>query len=217
MVSEFKSNEISTRYNDIAQKFMTDNGIYQRPASKISEAINQHNKADALSHLCFTKPGDFNSEKLRKCLPLAARNGWSEVVTNLLEMGAKPDFQDEDGRTAASYFAELGQEQPLQQLIDKGADIDMADNTELTPLIYAIKKEKTNIVKKLLNSTWIDRSKRMAGGRSALWFAIERNSIKIMEELLGNGDDINQEDNYRVSPLFFGCPKRAIKRQCAFL
>ncbi|KAK1248194.1 hypothetical protein MKX08_006414 [Trichoderma sp. CBMAI-0020] len=207
MVSEFKDNEISTRYKDIAKKINTDNAIYQWPASRFSEAINERRREDALSHLCFTKPGDFNSDKLGKCLPLAARNGWSEVVTTLLEMKVKPDMQDEDGRTAASYFAELGQERSLQQLIDEDADLNMADHTDLTPLMYAIKKEKTNTVMKLLNTARVDCNRRMTNGRSALWFAVELNSIKIMAELLGNGDGINQEDDYRVSPLFLAAKK----------
>lgn len=75
MVSEFKGNEISTRYDEIFKKINTDNDHYQWPASRFSEAINDRRRVDALSHLCFTKPGDFNSDKLAKCLPLAARNG----------------------------------------------------------------------------------------------------------------------------------------------
>ncbi|KAM0510950.1 hypothetical protein ACHAPE_010381 [Trichoderma viride] len=207
MVSEFKNNEIPTRYNDIVEKINTDNDIYQWPAKRFSEAIDERRRVDALSHLCFTKPGDFNSDKLGKCLPLAARNGWSEVVTSLLETSVKLDMQDEDGRTAASYFAELGQERPLQQLIDKGADLDMADHTEVTPLMHAIKNKKTNIVMQLLNTTQIDCNKQMTNGRSALWFAVERNNTKIMLELLGNGDGIDQEDDYRVSPLFLAAKK----------
>jgi ankyrin repeat protein len=218
MVSEFKGNEISKRYEDIAKKISEDNDIYRWPASRFSEAISKGNRVDALSHLCFTKPGDFNSDKLGKCLPLAAHNGWSEVVTTLLEMRVKPDMQDEGGRTAASYFAELGQQRSLQQLIDNGADLDMADHTELTPLMYAIKKKRKNIVKQLLNTTRVDCNKRMTNGRNALWFAVEQNSaleqksateqdsIDIMVELLGNGDGINQED-YRVSPLFLAAKK----------
>lgn len=207
MVSEFKNHEIPTRYNAILEKINKDNDIYQWPASKFSEAINKCKRVDALAHLCFTKPGDFNSDKLGKCLPLAARNGWSEVVTTLLEMNVKPDMQDEDGRTAVSYFAERGEERPLQQLIDKDADLDMADHAELTPLIYAIKKERTDMVKKLLNTARVDCNKRMTNGRSALWFAVERDNIKIITELLGNGDGINQEDDYRVSPLFLAAKK----------
>jgi ankyrin repeat protein len=207
MVSKFEGNEISKRYDDIAKKINKDNDIYQWPASRFSEAINKRNRVDALSHLCFTKPGDFNSDKLGKCLPLAARNGWSEVVTTLLEMRVNPNMQDDDGRTAASYFAELGQERPLQQLIDNGADLDMADHTELTPLVYAVKNEKKNIVMQLLNNTQIDCNKQMTNGRSALWFAVEQNNIKAIEELLGNGGGIDQEDDYRVSPLFLAARK----------
>ncbi|PON22010.1 hypothetical protein TGAM01_v209080 [Trichoderma gamsii] len=116
-------------------------------------------------------------------------------------------MQEEDGRTAASYFAESGQERPLQQLIDKGADLNMVGHAELTPLMYAIKKEQTSVVIKLLNTTLVDCNKRTTKGRSALWFAVEQNSIKVMTELLGNGDGINQEDDYQVSPLFLAAKK----------
>lgn len=101
-------------------------------------------------------------------------------------------MQDEDGRTATSYFAESGQ--------------------ELTPIMYAIKKEQTSVVIKLLNTTLVDCNKRTTKGRSALWFAVEQNSIKVMTELLGNGDGINQEDDYRVHHCFW-LPKKAMKKQ----
>lgn len=37
MVSEFKGNEISTRYDDIFKKINTDNDIYQWPASDLAK------------------------------------------------------------------------------------------------------------------------------------------------------------------------------------
>ncbi len=78
----------------------------------------------------------------------------------------------------------------------------MVDYTELTSLMYTIKKEQTSVVIKLLNTTLVDCNKRTTQGRSALWFAVEQNSINVMTELLGNGDGINQEDDYQVSSLF---------------
>ncbi|KAL6898836.1 hypothetical protein GGI43DRAFT_427958 [Trichoderma evansii] len=142
-----------------------------------------------------------NGRQLGQYLPLAAQNKWPEVISTLLEMGENLDITDEDDRTAASYCAEFGQELPLQQLIDMGANLDIADKKDLTPLVFAIKNGHENIVKQLLRTNKVDCNRRMYNGRNALWFAVERNSINIMESLLDNGDGV-EENDYRIPPLF---------------
>lgn len=58
---------------------------------------------------------------LADALPLAARNGWEEAVSAMLEMGADPNARDGEGRSTISYYKELGNEICLEILIANGA------------------------------------------------------------------------------------------------
>ncbi|KAF0644307.1 hypothetical protein FPSE5266_03430 [Fusarium pseudograminearum] len=103
------------------------------------EAIRDDDRKMTLWHLCFTATGDFDRHQLHPALPLAARNGWSEVVNAILEMNGDLDCKDVDGRTAISYCAEHGHLSLLQHFVSLGASINSEDNDGRTPILYAVK------------------------------------------------------------------------------
>lgn len=189
-------------YESVAWRIRHEIQKPPRVEDQFARATRECRRRDALFYLCFMKPGYFNTAELGQCLPLAARNGWTEILSALLEMKANPNNKDEDGRSPASHCAELDQRLPLQRLIDMGADVDNTDNHDLTPLVHAVKNGRGEVVKLLLNAHGIDVNRRMYNGRNAMWFAAERNYLDIMEQLLENGIRINQGDDYKATPLF---------------
>ncbi|UKZ49625.1 hypothetical protein TrVGV298_003872 [Trichoderma virens] len=155
----------------------------------------------------MTSRRDINSSEFSHVLPFAARNGWHEVVSALLEMKANPNSQDSDGRTAASHCAELGRQELLQRLIAKGADLDLADKRDMTPLDYTAKNGRKDVLKLLMKIDSLDLNRKMYNGRSALWLAIDQHHVKVMKELLDNGANVNEKDDHGFWPL-----QMAVKR-----
>ncbi|KAF2855895.1 hypothetical protein T440DRAFT_414789, partial [Plenodomus tracheiphilus IPT5] len=120
------------------------------------QAIRDCHREEALYRLCFTTIGDFGHEDLQAALPLAVRNNWEEVSSAILEMKARPDSQDEKGRTAISYCAELDYRSYLKRFIDLGGFLDQADNKNRTPLHWAAEAGHTHVVKLLLDTKHVD-------------------------------------------------------------
>lgn len=115
---------------------------------QLAEAINSRDRTEVLYRLCLVKPGDFRSPVLQAALPLAARYGWSEVASAMLEMKADPNSMDDNGRTALSYYAELGLD--IDRYLDCGAFSDLPDREEKTPLVWAAEHGHRAIVDRLL-------------------------------------------------------------------
>ena len=82
-------------------------------------------------------------------------------------------------------------------LLEKGADVDIPDNDNITPLMHIIKKMKIenisafdNFVSKVKNINAIDNF-----GRSSLMYALMHNKHYIIEKLIDLGAKINIVDN----------------------
>ena len=70
-------------------------------------------------------------------LHIAAQNGYLEIVELLLEHGANPNVQDNDGRTPLHYAVENCHVDVARVLLDHGADPTIRDNEGMTPLDYS--------------------------------------------------------------------------------
>ncbi|RFU80781.1 ankyrin repeat [Trichoderma arundinaceum] len=124
-----------------------------------------------------------------------------------LKMRDDPDSQDLAGRTAVSYCAEWGLLAHLHRYIDAGANLDLADRYDLTPLAYAVKCGRQDAVRLLLGNEQVNVNRKMYNGRSALWLAAEQTNISMMEELLDNGAHIDIHDDDGVTPLLLSVKK----------
>lgn len=69
------------------------------------------------------------------------------ILDMLISNGANVNEQDENGRTAVFYCADID---AIKLLIEKGADIFKADNEGNTPLGWAIKNNRPDIIDHLL-------------------------------------------------------------------
>ncbi|ORX41327.1 ankyrin, partial [Piromyces finnis] len=79
-----------------------------------------------------------------------------------------------------------------------------------TPLTLAYKLQYTSIFKYLLK--YLDINDTDAQGKSLLFYALERNDVKVVKYLIQVGAAIDLEDSYGNSPLIY-----AIKQGSLFL
>ncbi|KAM6478850.1 hypothetical protein HDV62DRAFT_370078 [Trichoderma sp. SZMC 28011] len=189
MAAEYgKDNLVVNLYTTVAEKINLERNRSEEWKDKLHNAILTCSRPAALFYLCFAK--GFNRITLSKYLTLAARNGWDEIASVLLEMKAEPNSRDDRGRTAASYFAESGQQQSLQRLVDMDADLDLADFDDMTPLAYAASNGHEDIVRLLLETDRVELKPSYSGEKNALWLAVDQNHMDIIEQFIDKGVDV---------------------------
>lgn len=111
---------------------------------------------------------------------------------------------DEARRIEVQKAVECNDAHRLKQLIGSGADIDIPNRMDITPLMFAAYNGNVECVKLLLDAG-ADLKRRGPGGRSAVHFAIRSSigplSAKVLEILVNAGADLNATDNDRWSPM----------------
>jgi len=79
----------------------------------------------------------------------AARDGRKDVVSELIERGARVDARGKDDNTPLHYAASKGHRGVVELLIAKGADVNARDERGKTPLDYALKEHRDAVVELL--------------------------------------------------------------------
>lgn len=96
--------------------------------------------------------GEFNKPEkntLETALHAATSKGFIQIMTSLLEAGAKVNVKDSLGRTPLHLHS--GYPRVVQVLTGKGADVHEKDNEGLTPLHYAVRDGQTSAAVALLD------------------------------------------------------------------
>ncbi|KAM0426311.1 hypothetical protein ACHAPT_008351 [Fusarium lateritium] len=172
--------------------------------SQLLRALKDGDRTETLYSLCFIGPGAFRSNNLQSALPLAVRNDWGEVVKDILRLQADPNSRDEDGRSSASHAAELGFEYHLKTLVGHGANLDLPDNKQQTPLYYAAENGHEDVVKLLVGHGSVDIHRTNKEGHNALWAASKHGHKTIMEDLLERRvSPDSQEGEHDQAPCFY--------------
>lgn len=89
----------------------------------------------------------------------------------MLGKGSRPDLQSNDGTTALGLAASIGWVEGAQQLIARGAGVDVANNRGETPLILAVHAREADVIPVLLQSGADPRRTDNVAGYSALDYA----------------------------------------------
>jgi ankyrin repeat protein len=108
----------------------------------------------------------------------------------LLGRGARPDLQDNEGRTALGLAAQIGWLEGAQQLLARGAKVDLPNNRGETALILAVQarhlseNERLAVIRLLLAQGADPNRQDSFAGYSALDYARQdRRSPAIVEAL----------------------------------
>lgn len=100
-----------------------------------------------------------------------------------------------------------GNEELAKILIKEGVNINTIINSLFeTPLFIAVKRNKKNIVKLLLENG-ADVNSENIYGLTPLYYAISDNNVEIVELLVKSGANINIEDFSGRSPLYYASLK----------
>jgi len=135
-------------------------------------------------------------------LARAAWAGHADMVRLLLDSGCDPDVGDPEdpyGR-ALHRAAWQGRLEIMALLLDAGADTESVDNTEETPLFFAVKKSGYEAAKLLLERG-ANANARSEGGSTPLYAAVWEGDMAMAELLLEHGADLNTPTRHDGSPL----------------
>ncbi|KAI1408750.1 ankyrin repeat-containing domain protein [Hypoxylon sp. FL1857] len=93
-----------------------------------------------------------SKESLSRSLIYAARYGYCDIVTTLLDAGADINFQDDYGNTALQFSCWNSHSRVTQLLLSRIPDINRGDNDNLTALADAARRGSVECVKLLLDA-----------------------------------------------------------------
>jgi hypothetical protein len=125
-----------------------------------------------------------------------------ERVQPLLDAGADPNTKDED-RFSVLHLV-ISDNAPffvIKLLIDAGADVNNSPSpTFITPLHYAVKHEREDIIVELLDRG-ADPNKKNHRGNIPLVYAIIINNFDIVKLLLQRGSNVNSRNELLETPI----------------
>ena len=148
----------------------------------------------------------------------AAAHGHKDVLTLLLKEGCPVTTRASDGLSVLHYAAQYGQEELIAYLIDCGLDANIEDDDGRTPLHEAVCCGHLELVRALLrlgarrSMTMIARD---AG--TPLYIAAETGQVDIIEMLVGQGLDVNIQDNRGFTPLHVAADQNQLESACTLI
>jgi ankyrin repeat protein len=180
----------------------------------------------AATRLLLQRGADPNVSDNKGGTPLmgAARRAEPEVVRLLLEQGAKADAALRDGTRMTSLYLVAGAQgdedraiEVTKLLLDKDADIDVRavdwnSTAGWTPLLYAMKKERWNLARFLVergadvNAQSVavgQQEEGMGFGLTPLMHAAKAKNLELVTLLLDKGADIQARTVTGRTALFF--------------
>lgn len=121
----------------------------------------------------------------RTPLMLAMRTGKPQTIDALLDHDcALNATSQDDGCTALHYAAAHGHLEAAKTLIRNGANVNVCDQNLLTPLIYALVRQRWDVASHLLTLDELQPTRVDSGGATAANYAVEFGAPEpIMEAL----------------------------------
>lgn len=146
---------------------------------------------------------DQRTNKKQTALYLASLHGQTDVMKILVVARASVDIATEQGFTPLMEAAEKGNDEGVRLLLGAGARTDLASvKSRYTALMYAIGKEKINVVSLLLANGRRDiqeqTEERDVGGRTPLMLAARVGNRAVVALLLQAKASLLDQDNEGV-------------------
>ncbi|XP_064195872.1 kinase D-interacting substrate of 220 kDa B isoform X4 [Anguilla rostrata] len=119
-----------------------------------------------------------------------------------LEKFKEVDGRSDNGQTPLMLASEQGSLEIVQELIRRGANVNLDDVDCWTALISAAKEGHVEVVKELLESSAYIEHRDM-GGWTALMWAAYKGRVEVATVLLKNGANPNTTGQYSVYPIIW--------------
>ncbi|KAI3855409.1 hypothetical protein MKX03_025367, partial [Papaver bracteatum] len=171
------------------------NAAYTEKIHNIKWLASEHAKGEEIG--VATAIGKMRDEDERGCLHFAAAGGSLEVCKYLIEtLKLDVDPKDEHGHTPLYHAAIKGRLKTFRYLLEKGANVDAATDTNYTPLHCAAKIVNKNLlfgnycdcIKNFTGVSFVDTLDYWSGGCTSLHeLNFSACNTKIMTLLLSRG------------------------------
>ncbi|RJR31412.1 hypothetical protein C4569_02195 [Candidatus Parcubacteria bacterium] len=138
-------------------------------------------------------------------LSAAVKTGNEEVVSRLLNAGARIDMTDPYGQTALHVASEFGHLPIVNLLIENDANLDATDSNGITPLMAAVSRKNTAIASALIKAG-ADISPRSPGG-TALLIAAQLEHLPTVKLLVEAGSELDIKNDEVTSVLIWAVKK----------
>jgi ankyrin repeat protein len=179
----------------------TDAAVVDPVVVRIMNAFRSGHRL-AVQHALSEHPESVNAKGPSGWTPLmyAALYGNGEDVRLLLEKGANPNAQNDDGGSALMYAIEDAEKTRL--LLDRGANPNLRSGEGRTALLIAVGWARSYSVVKLLLENGADAKARLADGRGAMALAVGSHNADLLELLLNHGAE---KRPLPIGPAVAGC------------
>ncbi len=127
-----------------------------------------------------------------------------EIISMLLERGAKVNLPSLGDVTPLMSAAAAGRADIVQLLLEYGADPSMKDMLGLTPLLHAAKTGNLDTILVLLKVPRADINARDINNTDAVMFAAGRQDLQSLRALIVAGGNINAKNDFGFTPLILG-------------
>jgi uncharacterized protein len=135
-------------------------------------------------------------------LMVAAKRGNLETVRALLSGGANPNAQEASaGQTALMWALSDHQTAVVEELVKRGADVELASKSGFTPLMFAAQQGDADSGRILIRAGAKPNEAQPKSGLTPLLIASAMGNAKAVDLLLDNGANPNAVDTNGYAPL----------------
>lgn len=142
-------------------------------------------------------------------LILSALNSQYGVMKSLIKAGCDINMANNEGLTALHYACHKAR--GFQQLLDAGADPDVRDKSNITPLFMAATEGFDGVVKALVERKCDVNIANDSVKRTALHILAYKGHSECINSLVFGGADINACDIYNRTPLWYAIKNKKIE------
>jgi ankyrin repeat protein len=141
-----------------------------------------------------------------------------DKIQSLLDNGANPNeyYHDMENISSSSILhvcCGKGHLEAARVLVDRGANILARDKWRMSPLIHAIMPQFSEIVEFLITREPDVINMCDKYGKAPLHYAIESDSVRIVELLLCHGADVNIGTLNGITPLMAICSSSGLQNE----
>ncbi len=112
---------------------------------------------------------------------------------------------DENGRSILFKAVENSDENETSKLISEGYDVNRTDLNGFTPLMVAVTKKNSAIIRKLIKAGADIDKLDTKNNTSPLLYAFHFDNLKAVEILVNSGADVSIKDYYGKNALMYAC------------